>query len=155
MGTTLTATLECHLSNDRAQIDPASGVPRAIAQVIHRCLALDAAGRFPSARELEAALCEAQIAAGLREIGGELPPPDVDEDRRERISAAMTRPRRRARIVGAVSTGIVTGVLLSLGGSAVALERERSADVFDAVGPKVAAVATRRAPSRRWSDGPR
>ena len=143
-GATLTATLECHLADDRARIDPASGVPRAIAQVIHRCLALDPAGRYPSARELEAALCEAQISAGLREIGGELPPPDVDEDRRERISAAMTRPRRRARVVGAVATGIVAGVLLSLGGSAVALERDRAADVFDAAGPKVASVTTRR-----------
>ncbi len=142
-GATLTATLECHLSIDRARIDPASGVPAAIAAVIHRCLALDPADRYPSARELEAALCEAQIATGLVRIGGELPPPDVDDDRRERISAALARPRRRIRVLGAGTAGIAAGVLLSLGGSALALERETPAPVFDTVGPTLATVTER------------
>ena len=139
-GTTLSATLAQHLSETRATIDPATGVPRSIAKVIHTCLSLDPEDRYASASELEAALCEAQIAAGLTEIGKDLPPPDVDNDRRARITTALVEPGRRTRVLGAGMGGVVLGVLMSLAGREVALEHVEAAHAFESAALNVASV---------------
>jgi tRNA A-37 threonylcarbamoyl transferase component Bud32 len=139
-GTTLSATLAQHLSEERATIDPSTGVPRSIARVIHTCLSLDPQDRYASASELEAALCEAQIAAGLTEIGKDLPLPDVDGDRRQRISNSLGRPARRTRVLGAGMGGVVAGVLMSLAGRQLALEHVEAAHAFESTAVNVASV---------------
>ncbi|MEM6996557.1 MAG: serine/threonine-protein kinase, partial [Myxococcota bacterium] len=70
----------------------APGVPRPLAEVVERCLAKEPGQRYEHARDLEAALCEAQIAAGLQTDWDDLPLPDVEPDRRERILRAMPDP---------------------------------------------------------------
>ena len=105
------AVLAAHLDEERPRIDPAFGVPRPIADVVHRCLSLDPDERYPSARELEAALCEAQISARLHGAGEHLEPPDVEESRRSRIAAGLARSRRRGRarsvLLGALTAALV------------------------------------------------
>ena len=114
-GDSVFAILAGHLDDTRPRIGPAHGVPQAVADVVHRCLALDPADRYASARELEAALCEAQIAAGLPDAAEHLEPPDVDESRREKIATALARSRRRTRARSAL-VQVVLALLLLLGG---------------------------------------
>jgi tetratricopeptide (TPR) repeat protein/predicted Ser/Thr protein kinase len=114
-GETVFAILAGHLDGTRPRIGPAHGVPEAVADVVHRCLALDPADRYPSARELEAALCEALLAAGLPDVAEHLEPPDVDEPRRERLAAGLARSRRRTRARSALVLAALA-VLLLLGG---------------------------------------
>jgi predicted Ser/Thr protein kinase len=142
-GTTLTATLAKHLSDIREQIDPEHGVPRSISRVIHRCLALDPADRYESARELEAALCEAQIEAGLVGAGKDLPPPDVEEARRDRICAALVRGRRQGRVLKGGAAGIATGVVVALFGWRLAAGSEPIPQTFERAAPRVVELDAR------------
>ncbi|HFE45552.1 MAG TPA: serine/threonine protein kinase [Nannocystis exedens] len=61
----------------------------ALATVIMRCLAKQPEQRYSDARDLEAALCEAQIVAGLRTQWDDLPIPDVDPDRKALLISKM------------------------------------------------------------------
>lgn len=115
-GDSVFAILAGHLDDTRPRIGPAHGVPDPVAEVVHRCLALDPEERYPSARELEAALCEALLAAGLPDAAEHLEPPDVDESRRERIAAALTGSRRRTRTRTAVVLSVLALVLALVGG---------------------------------------
>jgi hypothetical protein len=64
-----------------------------------RCLEKDPADRYPNMAELEAAICEAQIAAGVISEWDDLPLPDVDPERRANLRGRMpgvnSRWRRR------------------------------------------------------------
>jgi len=72
---------------------PERDIPPQLAEVIMRCLAKDPAARWQSMDDLEAALCEAQVAAGLVTPWDDLPlPEDIDPERRERLRAAMPNP---------------------------------------------------------------
>jgi tetratricopeptide (TPR) repeat protein len=115
-GDTVFAILAGHLDDARPRIGAAHGVPKAVADVVHRCLARDPDDRFASARELEAALCEAQLAAGLPDLAEHLEPPDVDEPRRGRIANALARSRRRVRVRSAVLAAAIALVVLLVGG---------------------------------------
>ena len=100
----------------RAQIEtdpaPLPDVPEAFANVILRCLSKQPDDRFGSMRELEAALCEVQIALGLRTAYDDLPLPQIDEPRRQALAARMpqgpavrvhSRRRRIATLVGGIA----------------------------------------------------
>jgi serine/threonine protein kinase len=72
---------------------PEREIPQALADVIMRCLAKDPADRWANMDDFEAALCEAQIAAGLTTPWDDLAlPEDIDPQRRERLLAQMPNP---------------------------------------------------------------
>jgi tetratricopeptide (TPR) repeat protein len=107
-------------------VRPDLQIPAALEAVILRCLAKDPANRFPNMDELEAALCEAQIAAGLTTPWDDLPvPTGIDPERRAKIvqqmpSARVERPARSLvwPIVAGVSTLAAAGLaaILLVGG---------------------------------------
>ncbi|MCA9650845.1 MAG: protein kinase [Myxococcales bacterium] len=69
---------------------PDLSIPEPLESVVMRCLAKDPARRYADMADLEAALCEAQIAAGLVTGWDDLPVPSLpDVDRYQRIVAAM------------------------------------------------------------------
>lgn len=91
-------------------------VPAKLEKVIAKCLAKAPKDRYPDAKELEAALCEAQVAARLESTWDDLPLPDIDPDRRAALASAMpdvtgrTPQRSRWFIPAAL------GAILALGG---------------------------------------
>jgi tRNA A-37 threonylcarbamoyl transferase component Bud32/tetratricopeptide (TPR) repeat protein len=74
--------------------NPDVDIPAPLEAVILRCLAKDPDDRYTDMRDLEAALCEAQIAAKLSTPWDDLPVPDVDAMRKETILRGM--PDRHA-----------------------------------------------------------
>jgi serine/threonine protein kinase len=95
------------------QARPDLQIPAELEAVIMRCLAKSPAGRWADMADLEAALCEAQIAAGIVTPWDDLPiPPLPDDERRQRIIARMPSrdivlPAKRSwlwPVVAAVST---------------------------------------------------
>lgn len=115
-GENVSAILALHLEPTRPRIGPMQGVPKPLADVIHRCLELCPEDRFESARELEAALCEAQIAAGLVDAGEHLEPPDVEPQRRARIVTGLSSPKRRVSARSTLAALLCSVVLLLVGG---------------------------------------
>ncbi|MBL8946309.1 MAG: protein kinase [Myxococcales bacterium] len=100
--------------------DDPFAIPPALAAVVMRCLAKEPADRFASMEELEAALCEAQIDAGLQTDWDDLPLPEIAPEARARLAARMPQARspriaRRRWIAGAtaVAAAIVAGLWLS------------------------------------------
>jgi tetratricopeptide (TPR) repeat protein len=98
-------------------------VPAAFDAVVMRCLAKHPHERFADMRDLEAAICEAQIRAGLVTEWDDLPLPDVEPERRawllQNMPTGAMAPRKRSplalvlSLVGAVVLGgVVTAVLL-------------------------------------------
>lgn len=91
----------------------APSVPPALAAVVDRCLRKNPDDRYRDARDLEAALCEAQIAAGIHTDWDDLPLPEVDGDRKESLLRRMPDPLRRPRsrraafLLAALVTGVV------------------------------------------------
>jgi serine/threonine protein kinase len=72
------------------QLRPDLQIPTELEAVIMRCLAKQPDGRWADMADLEAALCEAQIAAGIVTPWDDLPiPPLPDDERRQRIIARM------------------------------------------------------------------
>jgi len=84
-----------------SQLCPPGSVHPALEAVILRCLEKQPAGRYRDMHDLEAALCEAQIAAGLRSPWDDLALPPVDAERRDELMRNMpavdgaVRPARR------------------------------------------------------------
>jgi hypothetical protein len=62
--------------------------------VIHRCLAKEQEERFADMADLEAELCLAQIDAGVATPWDDLPLPQVDDDRRQRILTGLQKAAR-------------------------------------------------------------
>ncbi|MEZ4448687.1 MAG: protein kinase [Nannocystaceae bacterium] len=153
-GDSIESVLMGHLKEDvpppsRARSDRA--VPPALEAVILRCLAKDPDQRYDTMAELEAAICEAQIAAGLRSAWDDLPLPDVDPDRREWLAANMPglfvdqRPKRPRWLLPA---GIGLAVALSITGTALYMSRPPPPEMVSEVESlaqeaKDAAIATR------------
>ncbi len=104
-------------------------VPPALERVIMRCLAKDPDDRYADMDDLEAALCEAQLASGLETDWDDLPLPDVDDLRRRQLAEFLPRThvlrrRRWGTRIGALASTAVGCVLLlaSLRGRATSTE---------------------------------
>jgi serine/threonine protein kinase/tetratricopeptide (TPR) repeat protein len=96
-------------------------VPPAIERVVMRCLAKTPDERYADMRDLEAALCEAQLEARLVTTWDDLPVPDVADERRRKLVAkfaslarASPKRRRRATILAAAVLVIGLGVGTSI-----------------------------------------
>jgi tetratricopeptide (TPR) repeat protein len=95
--------------------------PSPLEHVIMRCLAKSADDRYADMADLEAALCEAQIASGIATAWDDLPLPDVDADRRARLLAAMPDAatlaadsyRRRWVLPAAIAASLAFGVAIT------------------------------------------
>ncbi|EDM76972.1 serine/threonine protein kinase [Plesiocystis pacifica SIR-1] len=107
-----------------AQPDSLTGrlpdLPEELDEVLTRCLAKRPEDRYASAAELEAALCEIQIAAGFTTPWDDLALPPVDEERREQLAASMPRPRiggalDRRVLIGAGVVAALLAVLVIVG----------------------------------------
>jgi serine/threonine protein kinase/tetratricopeptide (TPR) repeat protein len=75
-----------------SEVRPDREIPKELEAVIMRCLAKLPSNRYANMAELEAALCEAQIALDLYTAWDDLPMPDVDDERRERLLKEMPSP---------------------------------------------------------------
>ncbi len=73
------------------QLCPPGTVHPALEAVILRCLEKSPDKRFRDMHDLEAALCEAQIAAGLVTAWDDLPLPPVDAERRDELMRKMPK----------------------------------------------------------------
>lgn len=86
-------------------------IPPQIAAVIMKCLAKHPDDRYADMADLEAALCEAQIAAKITTLWDDLPLPAVEEERRAYLLENMPSPqvviaeKRPAWIIPAVAAG--------------------------------------------------
>ena len=110
---------------DRPPVPPSktpagASTPPALEAVILRCLAKNRDDRYADMNDLEAALCEAQIAAGIRTDWDDLPLPEVDPERLARIRARMpsgpSEPQRRRWLVpaGIAAASLVVGVAVTV-----------------------------------------
>jgi tetratricopeptide (TPR) repeat protein len=119
-GQTLKEILREHLKTDAVpprQVAGEHAIPEALEKVLLKCLAKTPEERFRDMRDLEAALCEAQIEAGLNTAWDDLPIPDVDPERREAIIAKMPDPgfaagaKRKPWLIPAVAAATAAVVL--------------------------------------------
>jgi tetratricopeptide (TPR) repeat protein len=90
--------------------------PPALAAVVMRCLAKDPDARFADMTDLEAALCEAQIAANLRSSWDDLTLPDVEPVRREKLLPLFADPNARSHARRRWFASAVAGVALLFAG---------------------------------------
>ncbi len=122
--------------------------PKSLEQVVMRCLEKDPANRYDNMAELEAALCDAQIAAGVASEWDDLPLPDVEPERRaellRRMPSLHAEPQRRRWVgpaIAAVAAASLTGVaLLVLSSPEVPAEVAAQIDSLSAEARKAAAV---------------
>ncbi|MDC0722404.1 serine/threonine-protein kinase [Nannocystis bainbridge] len=102
------------------QARPDLQLPAALEQVVLRCLSKQPDERYADMHELEAALCEAQIACGMRTAWDDLPLPECAPERLERLRARMPSPQAVPRrwlwpiVAGAslVAAGVAIAVAL-------------------------------------------
>jgi serine/threonine protein kinase len=93
------------------EIRPDVQLPAQLAAVIMKCLAKHPDDRYRDMADLEAALCEAQIAAGLSTQWDDLPLPEVEPERRDYLLQNMPSPMaivqdtRPAWVIPAVAVG--------------------------------------------------
>ena len=97
-------------------------VPRALALVVVRCLAKRPEDRYADMDDLEAALCEAQIAAGLETAWDDLALPKVEGERRDLLlrgmpdpammSMVQAPPRRRSYFTMVLAACLLLGGLI-------------------------------------------
>jgi tetratricopeptide (TPR) repeat protein/tRNA A-37 threonylcarbamoyl transferase component Bud32 len=89
---------------------PDCRIPGPLEELVFRLLAKEPGQRPQSMAEVEAQLCEAQIASGLTTTWDDLQLPDVDDAWRGRLAARMPSPwSRRAKtlIAGAVTMAVL------------------------------------------------
>ncbi|HVR60614.1 MAG TPA: protein kinase, partial [Polyangia bacterium] len=93
-------------------------VPEPLATLVMRMLEKDAGARPQSMAEVEALLCEAQIAAGLTTPWDDLELPAVDDEWRARLARRMPAPGRvRGKVIAAAAgiAAVAVGAALYLG----------------------------------------
>lgn len=89
-------------------------VPDEIARVVMQILEKDPQARPASMAVVEALLCEAQIAAGIRTAWDDLELPAVDEDWHRKLAERMPRPwdrRKKTIVFGSVGAALFAGAL--------------------------------------------
>jgi tRNA A-37 threonylcarbamoyl transferase component Bud32/tetratricopeptide (TPR) repeat protein len=130
-----------------AETAPDRSIPPALAAVVMRCLAKMPDERFANAAELEAALCEAQIEAGLHTGWDDLPVPEVEPARRERLLLGMPDPLARpsSKTSGWRRALAIGGALVVAGAVAASVLSPRRADLerIDALTVEARAAAAR------------
>ena len=112
-GPSYLATLTMHVQDAPPSLDRSElsrGVPGALAQVILQMLEKDPGARPASMAVVEAMLCEAQIASGLRTAWDDLELPAVDEIWRRKLAERMPSPwgkQKKALLGGALALAAV------------------------------------------------
>jgi len=89
---------------------PDHKIPADLEDVIFKMLSKDPAGRPQSMAEVEALLCEAQIASGLSTAWDDLELPHVDEAWRSKLAARMPSPwarRAKSLLAAAVAMAVI------------------------------------------------
>ena len=120
-GPDLASVLVAHVDEPAPRLETlVPDVPPGLADVVAKCLAKSPENRYADATELEAALCEAQIAARLDSTWDDLPLPDVDPERRAALAAGMPdvvgrAPQRRRWFLPAVVGAAIA--LAAVGGA--------------------------------------
>ena len=125
------------------ELNPEGNIPTALEDVILRCLEKDPADRYADMRDLEAALCEAQISAKLVTAWDDLPVPKVEPARYEAIVRGMPKPSAPVRRPGRVRAIAAAAVLaLALGSWGIVMLRQdaESAEVAARIAEHVAAA---------------
>lgn len=132
-----------------AEIRSDRQIPPAVEKVIRRCLEKDPNDRYANMDELEAALCEAQVEAGISTPWDDLPLPNVDPDRRAALVELMPGPtefRVRRRwlwpSIAVLTTCIALGLFFLL------QQREATPKELDAIEGLVARAQN--AGARTW-----
>jgi len=95
-GETLKDILRAHMRETPKpprELVPGEVVHPALEAVVLKCLAKKRVERYPDMRELEAALLEAQLAAGIRTDWDDLAVPDVEAARKAKIEAGLAELR--------------------------------------------------------------
>ena len=110
-GHTVDELLQAHLEGVEPLFDDDAVVPPPFQAVIRRCLQLGRDDRPSSMEELEAAICEAQIEAGVRGMRDDLEPPEVELRRYEKIRESLyelggMRMRKIRRVAIATLAGL-------------------------------------------------
>ena len=100
-----------------------AAIPAEIEAVIRRCISKAPADRYADMDDLEAALCEAQVAAKIETFWDDLPLPNVEVDRRDWLLRRMPDPtssgaaqpsrRRPALITLALAALLIIGALIA------------------------------------------
>jgi len=126
------------------ELNPEAKIPTALEDVILRCLEKDPANRYEDMRDLEAALCEAQISAKLVTAWDDLPVPKIEPPARyDAIVRGMPKPTAPVRRPGRMRAIAAAAVLaLGLGGWGVVMLRQdaESAEVAARIAEHVAAA---------------
>lgn len=90
-----------HLHDDpRPPSSRLATLPPILDEVLLTCLAKQPSERYPNMHELEAALCEVQIAVGFTTAWDDLPLPAIAEPERAELRERMPQPPRERRRVG-------------------------------------------------------
>lgn len=95
----------------------AANVPLPLQEIVRRCLAVDPSQRYADMADLEAALCEAQIACRIPSTRDDLELPAVDPQRRGDIAegfAKLVAPRRRRRPSSAILSSFASVFVVAL-----------------------------------------
>jgi serine/threonine protein kinase/tetratricopeptide (TPR) repeat protein len=117
-GRDLGTTLLMHIKDPPeplARRAAAHGVPAELAALVMRMLDKDPAARPANMAEVEALLCEAQIAAGLTTDWDDLDLPAVDDDWREKLARRMPSARRPRRVIAVAASVIAAASLVTAG----------------------------------------
>ena len=153
VGPTIDEVLLAHVETEPTPIAEASRlpIPPALASVIMRCLAKHANDRHVDAADLEAALCEAQVEAGLRTSWDDLEVPEVDEKRRAALLRRMPEPRLadapvKRRIWPALLVGIA--IVIATMGAVFWPERHLSPEDLDLIDRLT--IAARASAAKSW-----
>jgi serine/threonine protein kinase len=111
------ATLVMHIKDPPEPLARrAEAVPAELAAVVMRMLEKDPAARPSSMAEVEALLCEAQIAAGLSTAWDDLDLPAVDDVWREKLARRMPSARRPRRVIAVVAASVIAAASLATAG---------------------------------------
>ncbi|MEM9454044.1 MAG: protein kinase [Myxococcota bacterium] len=123
-------------------VNPSVEIPAALEAVLMRCLEKDPEKRYEDMRELEAAICEAQISAKIVTPWDELPLPRVEPlARYEALVRNMPQPAHALRKPGrAWAWALVVALVVVVVGVMVTRSGDDSSEVEDRIAARVDAA---------------